>query len=381
LGGAMQASQHDNNSAQAIYRVNGKDSVIHTKQNAVNFFPTANFNYDFSRRKNLQFKYQGRTNQPTVKQLQDVRDETDALKTVAGNPGLKQEFTNRINASYKTFNESTYRYLNVNVNYEQTSNKIVNSIGMDTARGTGVELTVPVNLNGAYNVSYDISFSIPLREKMKGSSINLSNTMKYDRGVSRQYNENSYTNTFTASQSAGINLDVKQKLNMEFKGRFSYNSVIYSLQQKGSTSQNTRYFTQNYSTSVNYYLSSALILSTDFDYAINSGRTAGYNQHIPLWNGGMAYQLFRKKNGEIKFTVNDILNQNSNISRTIGINSYSDTRTVILQRYCMLTFTYNFNRFGKGGQQRGPGEFRRGEGPPDGMMRGGGRAPVGEPVF
>lgn len=358
-GGAVQASRQDNSSVQGIYSVNGKDSVIRTTQNFLNFFPTASFNYDFSRRKNIQIRYQGRTNQPTIKQLQDVRDETDVLQTVVGNPGLRQEFSNQINASYKTFNEITYRYLNVNIIYSQTSNKIVNSISFDTLRGSGVQLIKPVNLNGAYNASYDISLGIPLQSTMKGSSINFSNTMKYNRDVSRQYGQNSYTKTFTISQSAAINLDVKEKLNMEFKGRFSYNSATYSAQQKNTNNTNTRYFTQNYSTNVNYFITPSLILSTDFDYAINTGRAEGYNQSIPLWNAGLAYQIFRKKNGEIKLSVNDILNQNQSIDRQIGENYISDTRTVVLQRYFLLTFTYSFNRFGKNGQAPGIREPRR----------------------
>ena len=371
----MQASSLDNKSIRGIYSTQGIDTVIHTRQSYINFFPTANFHYDFNRRKNIRIRYQGRTSQPSVRQLQDVRDETNTLRTSIGNPALKQEFSNKINLSYKTFNETTYRYLNVNVNYNQVSNKIVNSIGRDTARGNGVELVKPVNLNGAYDASYDISFGLPLRKGVKGSSITMGNRMRYGRDVSRLNERNNYTNSFSVSQSLGLNLDIQEKLNMEFRGRFSYNSAQYSLQQNQRDNLNNKYFSQNYSTDINYYVLKNLILSTDFNYTINTGRAEGYNLNIPLWNGGIAYQLFPKKNGEIKFTVNDILNQNSNIDRSIGENYYSDTRTVILQRYFLLSFTYSFNRFGQRGENHQQGrEFRapggRGDG---GSWRGGGR--------
>lgn len=348
-GGSMQASDLDNKSVRGIYTAIGKDTIIKTRQSYINFFPTANFRYEFNRRKNIHLYYHGRTNQPNVRQLQDVRDETNSLRTSVGNPGLKQEFSNVLNISYKSYNDITFRYINVNVNYSQVSNKIVNSIDFDTARGKGVQLIKPVNLNGTYNASYDLSVGIPLQKGVKGNSINMSNRMRFGRDVSQLYGKNNFTNTFSVSQSLGLNLNVEEKLNMEFRGRLSYNTVKYSVQKNVNNNLNTEYFSQNYSTNIHYYILKDLIASTDFNYSVRSGLSAGYNINIPLWNGGIAWQLFPKKNGQLRFSVKDLLNQNSDINRNIGENYISDSRTVILQRYYLLTFTYNFNRFGPKG--------------------------------
>jgi hypothetical protein len=359
-GVSMQASSIDNNSIRGIYSAIGKDTVIQTKQSYINFFPVANFRYNFNKHNNIRLRYHGRTNQPGVSQLQDVRDETNSLRTKIGNPGLKQEFDNSLNISYKSYNPVTFRYINMNVNYNQTSNKIVNSIDFDTARGNGVQLIKPVNLNGTHNASYYLSIGVPLQKGRKGSSINMSNRMSFGQDVSQLYGKTNFTHNFSVSQSLGLNLDVKEKLNMEFRGRFSYNSVKYSIQQNKGNNLNSRYFSQNYSTDINYYILKSLIVSTDFDYSIRSGLADGYNVSIPLWNADIGWQLFEKKNGELKFSVNDILNQNSNIDRSIGENYISDSRTVILQRYFLLSFTYNFNRFGsKGSFNNNHNEWRR----------------------
>ena len=358
LGGAVQTSEQNNKSIRAIYRVNGKDSVINYKQSFINFFPTANFNYNFNRSKNLRFYYRGRTNQPSVNQLQDVRDETNSLRTVVGNPNLKQEFTNYVNGSYNTFNPTSFKYLNVNFNYGKTSNKIVNSLDLDTARGRGVQLIRPVNLNGAFNASSSVTLGIPLRKKMRGSSFNFSNSINYNRDVSLLYKAKNITNTVSVRQRVGVNMDIKSKLNFGLNASVTYNNVTYNTEQnstqnqKLSQNQDNEYFTQTYSTDINYFLTKSFILATNFDYLVNSGRSDGFNQSVPLWNASFARLLFKKKNGEIKLSVNDILNQNRNIDRIIGENYIVDTRTVVLRRYFLLTFTYNLNRVG-GGQQQG----------------------------
>ena len=363
LGAAIQNSTLESKSIRGIYRVNGKDSAVMYQQNFTNFFPTANFNYVFSRHKNLRFHYRGRTNQPGVNQLQDVRDETNALRTVQGNPDLKQEFSNNINASYNSFNPGTSRYFNVNLNFNQTANRIVNSIHFDTLRGRGVQLIRPVNLNGSFNTSSNITVGIPLRRNLKGSSINFSNNVNYNRDVSLVYNQKNITNSISVRQRVGLNMDIRQKLNFEVRAAVTYNNVLYRGLNSANSAvkrQNTdnEYFTQTYSTEINYFMTKSLIISSDFDYLINSGRAEGFNQNVPLWNGSVAYQLFEKKNGEVRLSVNDILNQNQNINRIVGDNFIEDNRTVVLQRYFMLTFTYNLNRAGgprramEGGQRQ-----------------------------
>lgn len=372
VGAAMQNSTLESQSIRGIYRVNGKDSAVMYKQSFTNFFPTANFNYAFNRHKNFRFNYRGRTNQPSVTQLQDVRDETNALRTVQGNPDLKQEFSNNINASYNSFNPVSSRYFNVNVNYNQTNNRIVNSIDFDTARGRGVQLIRPVNLNGSFNTSSSITVGIPLKRKLKGSSVNFSNTFNYNRDLSLLYNQKNITNSISVRQRVGLNMDIREKLNFEVRASFSYNNVFYSgIRNLGTNvkqqNSDNEYFVQTYSTEVSYFITKSLIISTDFDYLINTGRAEGFNQNVPLWNGSMAYQLFKKKNGEVRLSVNDILNQNQSINRIVGDNYIEDTRTVVLRRYVMLSFTYNLNRAGAPGQRRG---MQSGQQPRERNLRG-----------
>jgi Tfp pilus assembly pilus retraction ATPase PilT len=109
-------------------------------------------------------------------------------------------------------------------------------------------------------------------------------------------------------------------------------------------------------------------LGSDFDYTYNSGRAAGYNTSVPLWNASVSKLLFKKQNGELKFSIYDLLNQNVAVTRTVTNNSIQDVQSNVLQRYFSITFTYNLRKFNNNQIQMPPGfkNMMRNNG---GMMR------------
>ena len=200
-------------------------------------------------------------------------------------------------------------------------------------------------MNGSFSGSGTASLNFPYK-KIKGLNVNLTNMMYLSRDANLLYKQKNFTTLFQVNQSIGISYG-KEKFDLSVSGALVYNVAAYEVEE-GS---NTNYFNQAYSADLTYRFKNRLFVLTDVDYYISSGRSAGYNQDVFLWNVSFAKKFFQKNTVEIKFTVYDILKQNDGINRVIGENYFEDIRSNVVPSFFMLTASYNLNRFGINKQQ------------------------------
>ena len=254
-----------------------KDSVI-TKA-FYNLLPNARFQYNFTRFKNLQLDYRASTNQPSVSQLQPLPDISNPLDIRVGNPGLKQEFTHRINASYTGINPFRNKSFFWFSSYSFTNNRIVN---YDIVDSFGRKITTPVNVDGVYNLNNDLSVGLPLR--FIKASLNFNTGVGYSKTI--QFINTNRNSIYNISIDPGIEISksFKDKFDLTLSGGFTYNKAKYSLQ----SSLNNNYLTQDYGIDIGWQLPKNFYLSTDFRYTISSQRSEGFNAKVPLWNAAFS---------------------------------------------------------------------------------------------
>lgn len=328
------------------------------KNDFINIFPTARLTYNFTKSKNLRFDYRGRTNAPTINQLQDVPDVSNPLNVSTGNPNLGQEFNHNVSVNYTKFNMFTFKFIALVLNGGFTDNKISNSTNfLNPTLQNGRQITKPVNLDGNGNATAFIAYGTPVKG-VKGLNLNLNAGLIYNRDVSLLFAAKNKTDLFVSTQTIGANYNYKSKLDLGFNAVYTYNMFKNQLQAKS----NTNFLNQVYSLDATYSFKSGLTLASDVDYYNQGGVSDNLNSKFTLLNASIAKTVLKKKNGEIKLYVYDILNQNNSVSRSTAANSIIDTRNLVLNRYLMLSFTYNFSRFGgkPGGMGMMPRQFSKG---------------------
>ncbi|HYC27958.1 MAG TPA: outer membrane beta-barrel protein, partial [Chitinophagaceae bacterium] len=276
--------------------------------------------------------------QPTISQLQPIKDVSNPNNITEGNPDLGQEFMNNFMLSYNVFDPIRFRNLFVSLNFSNTYNKIVNST---TQLPFGRQITRPENVDGVYAVNANINAGLPIRH-MQGGNFNFTTRVGFNRDANLVNGKKNYIKNLTLGEDLRLNYNYKGKLDLGVSAGITYTSARYSIQPQ----QNNSFFTHLYSVDATWVLPRGFILASDVDFTANTGRSDGYNQSFTMWNASIAKQLFKNKKGEIKFSVNDILDQNISITRNVGDNYVEDVQSTVLKRFFMLTFTYNINRMG-----------------------------------
>jgi hypothetical protein len=308
------------------------------KQNFINLFPTAVFNYQFARSRSLRFQYRGSTRAPSVTQLQEVTDISNYPYITEGNPALKQEFSNNFTLSYNFFDILKFRNFFAFLTFNNTSNRIVNSIRQLPG---GVQLSKPVNIDGFYNLVGTVNFGFPIKQ-LKGANLNTNTRFVALRDVNLLDDRKNIAKNISIGEDLRFSYNYKEKLDMGITATVNYYSATYSLQKQ----MNQSYYDHSYGADVTYTFPKGIIFAIDLDYMINSGRTDGFNNSYALLNGSIAKELFKSKKGEIKLSVFDALNQNLNVRRNVQPNYIEDVQSTVLNRFFMFTFSYKLNRMG-----------------------------------
>jgi len=308
------------------------------KRNYINFFPSANFTFKYKSNSNLRINYQGATKQPTLDQLQPLRDNQDFFNQTLGNPDLKQSFTNSFNLFNSTYSILTETQFYQSFSYRTTSNLISYSRVIDPE--SALTITKPINTNGNYSLNLYVGYGFKV--KKLDLWVNLNPNLNYNKSVNSINLRTNDTKTLNSGFSVYLNKSKEKKYDITLSNNFS--------NSRNTTSQSDEiksFNTNNLALDIGVYFKEKWKLSTDYNL-YSRQKTVDFQDNLTnqLWNARLQ-RTFKNDEFTAYIMVRDILNQNIGIRRYVYENSITEEQNDRLKRYAMIGFTWNFKNKGE----------------------------------
>ncbi|MGK6350855.1 outer membrane beta-barrel protein [Parapedobacter sp. DT-150] len=317
--------------------------------------PSIRIDYDITESKSLEFDYDAGTNAPSIGDLQGVIDNSNPLHLRTGNPDLGQSYSNQLRLRYRNYNPQTERTFFANIQSSITNNNVVNSTTIaeepvELAEGIvlerGSQLSRPVNLNGYWDLRSYFHYGLPVR--FLPSNFNVHGGLRYSHSPGMINEEINFVNSTRYSGGLSLSSNISDRIDFNIWTRSSYNTVQNSLRP----TLNNNFFNQTTRINYNWILWQGLVYRLDLHHQLNTGLSEGYDNSIFLVNMAIGKKLLKNERAEVSASVYDLFGQNNNIQREITETYIEDSRSNVLQRYFMLSFTYNIRYFAKGTTQQ-----------------------------
>ena len=312
-----------------------------------NLFPSMYARYSPTKTSNLRLSLRTSNNLPSVAQLQDVVDNSNPLVLITGNTGLEQEYTYNAQLSYGFFSMSGKGGF-FRLAYTRTHDVIGNTTRIlftdsITPEGlvlnSGTQIIRPENLDARENILFFGAYNVPITKlkinlNMNGSVNHLSNPAQVN-GEANRINNTSF------SGGMGVASNVGEYLDFNLRSNYTYFLIENRLQPQLSNnySVNTNIF------SINWLPKNTYVLNIDLSNSQFYGLDENIQQNFNRLNAGVGYKFLKGKKAEIRLTVYDLLNQNTAINREVTALFVEDTRSLVLNRFFMLRFLYQFRDF------------------------------------
>lgn len=317
--------------------------------------PSLRADYEFSESKNLEFDYRTYTREPSIGQLQNVIDNSNPLQLRTGNPNLDQSYNHRMRFRYRSRNDETEENFFIYVGSSIATDYVANStLIAEEARELsdgivleeGSQLSQPVNVNGYFDVGTYINYGKPVDFIKSNLSVNgwVGHTQR--PGVIN--GEKNLSNSSNFRLGLSLSSNISEKVDFNLSTRSSYNIVENSLRP----ALNNNYFNQTTRVRANVIFWKGFIYRMDLNHQLNTGLAESFDNSFLLLNMSIGKKFLKNELAEISLNVYDLLEQNNNVNRNISELFVEDSQSTVLQRYFMLTLSYNFRNFSRGASEK-----------------------------
>lgn len=299
-----------------------------------NFLPAVRVNYDFSANNHLRFDYETSVQEPSIEQLQPVVDNSDPLNIYVGNPSLRPAYSQSWRVHFTTFNPMNFISFFAFADVDYITNAVTNARNTDEHF---VSTTTPVNVDHNMRIAGNATVSFPIHKI--GSRLSIGGTYRNERSVNLL---NDVESTIDQQVTGGIfryDYRYKEVFDLSLSARLQRQLTDYEFNGYDQVFLNNTYTADaNISFLKNYQFSSTI------DFLQYENKSNHFSQAIPLINLSISRYMLKNKAGELKFSVNNMLDKALGIYQTATLNYFERQTTNSLGRYFMLSFTYSLNK-------------------------------------
>ncbi|MBO4724669.1 MAG: outer membrane beta-barrel protein [Bacteroidaceae bacterium] len=310
-----------------------------------NWTPTVQFRYRVTRQEQINIRYNGRSSQPQMSQLLDIRDNSNPLRVSSGNPNLLPTFNNQLSLGYQKYNPVTMGSFNVNASVSNTLRQIQNKTTLLANGGTESR---PENMDGFWanwNSNLNLTYNYTFPDDRYSIMSNTTGSFSHQEGwasVVGQEAQLRKTNTTGANEN----------LSAEYRDDYLTVSLDGSLRYQHSTNdlqpeRNMDTYDFSYGTSLMAYIPwRNMRLGSDLNMNSRRGYDAEMNTDELIWNASLSFSFLKGNKASLSLAAYDILHQRSTVNRSMSATSRTDTENKNITSYFMATLTYRLSLMG-----------------------------------
>ncbi|MES2455792.1 MAG: TonB-dependent receptor [Bacteroidota bacterium] len=367
------------------------------RNNTFNYAPNLNFSRTF-KEKTFSVTYNGANQNPSIQQLQPIRNAQSLQNIVVGNPDLKSSFAHNLYASLNYAQPKSGLSAQLGFNGSLTQNEIVENVSLlpDTLNSLK-QITRYENVNGNYRVGGTYYVNLPLQKNK--FSLGFSGDLGYSSRALIFNNQKTYGKGLNFSQRLEANMRLKVlTLNTQFSYSVSNNSNnnnvgswsgnpefpnigigqinapvffrsstfganlngnlnVRNLRLNASVGYNANHNdalaeqTVRDNSDLNMRVSGQLVIKKSYFVDFSGYKRASYGYALananPLIIGaGVGKKFLKDKSLSLDVRASDLLGQGNNISRRISGNTIIDSRSQQPTRVFSLNLRYKLSIFG-----------------------------------
>ncbi|WP_353718262.1 TonB-dependent receptor [Dyadobacter sp. 676] len=297
-----------------------------------NWVPNVSLNYNLKNNRYLYGGYNFSVQEPNIRDLQPIVDNSNPLYITQGNPNLSPTKSHSFNIGYNHFNATKFTQMFFGAYFNKYKDQIIYSQTVDENL---VTRTMPTNISGGRNFNIYGHYGFPI---VKTKS-NLSMNVGYNNGKNLTFINGELNDTKSNGYNGGLRLDLtpSDKFTVYANANWNVSDTRYSL----SSAQNQKIVNSFYGAEMNFKLPKDIYFNSRFNYNRYVNDRFGFNQDMPILNVSIYKTMLKSKKGEIRLSAFDLFNKNRGISQSAYQNFVSQEQVRTLARYFMLSFAYN----------------------------------------